>query len=194
VRSPLVRSVVASQVALFAFLAVCIAIEPAYLFRRNEGGLSNFGVHAATVVPYTLAFLLCAIFLGRAASLVTVVDPTTRAFRTMLLVLACLLVAVLGSTYPYKTSQLLHGVHIAVGVVTVCFESAASIWIALAVAKDRWSLAALCAQLVGLLLAALTFFGQLHVLFAAQLLTSLAFGVLLVRGARVVDASRVASS
>ena len=187
-RSPLVRRVVASQVVLFAFLGVCLAIEPTYLVRRDEGGLSNFGVHVATVVPYTLAFALCAVFVGRAAACVIVVDRTTRVFRTVLLVLCGLLVAVLVSTYAYKTGPLLHGVHVAVGVVTLCFESAVSIWIVVALARDPVSRAALAAQLAGLALAALTVLGVLHVLFAAQLLASLAFGVLLVRGARCIDA------
>ena len=182
------RSIVESQIALFSFLAVCIVIEPAYLFSRDEGGLSNFGVHGATVVPYTLAFLLSAMFVARAASLVIVVDRTTRSFKAMLVTLTFLLLLVLASTYAYKTSQLLHGVHIAVGVVMLCFESAASVWIVIHLAREPWSVIALGVQLLGFVLAALTFFGQLHVLFVAQLLTSLAFGALLIRGVHLVEA------
>jgi hypothetical protein len=187
VRSPLVRSIIESQIALFFFLAVSIVIEPNYLLSRDEGGLSNFGVHGTTVVPYTLAFLLCAMLVARSASLVDVVDRMTRQFKTMLVTLSWLLLLVLASTYGYKTSQLLHNAHIAVGVVMLCFESAASIWIVVALAREPWSLLALGVQLIGFILAALTFFGQLHLLFVAQLLTSLAFGALLIRSAQIVD-------
>jgi hypothetical protein len=188
-----VRRVVASQVAFFFFLGVCMAIEPAYLLSRNEGGLSNFGIHASSVVPYTLAFLTSAWFVSRAASVVDVIDDATQRFRSVLLTLSGLLVLVLASTYGYKTSELLHTVHIGVGVVMLCFESIASIWLALTFARDSVSLCALAAQLFGFVLAALTFFGVLHVLFIAQLATSLAFGVLLIRSAQLVAARTAAS-
>jgi hypothetical protein len=186
VRSPLVRNVVASQVAFFFFLGVCVAIEPTYLLSRNEGGLSNFGVHGATIVPYSLAFLVSALLVARTASLVDIIDGHTQRFRTLLLTLAGLLVLVLASTYGYKASELLHTVHIGVGVVMLCFESIASVWLTIAIARDPMSMCALAAQLIGFVLAALTFFGVLHVLFIAQLVTSFAFGVLLIRSTQLV--------
>ncbi len=90
------------------------------------------------------------------------------------------------STYPYRLDLVLRDVHIAVGVVTICVESVASVWIVCSIVRDRWSIVTLCVQLVGFALASLTFLGLLHVLFIAQLITSIAFGVLLVRGAQHV--------
>lgn len=182
-RTALVRCVLASQVALFSLLLACIALQPTYLLRRDEGGLSNFGVHVTTVAPYSLAFLLCALLLARAASLVEVVDPTTHRYRSLLVVLSCLVLLVLLSTYPYRLDLALRDVHIGVGAVLICVESAASIWIVRSIVRDRWSVVTLGVQLAGFVVATATFLGLLQVLFTAQLVTSLAFGVLLVRGA-----------
>jgi hypothetical protein len=48
-------------------IGVCVAILPHFLFERNEGGISNYGIHASTAVFYTLAFSLSAGLLLRAA-------------------------------------------------------------------------------------------------------------------------------
>ena len=64
----------------------------------------------------------------------------------------------------------------------LCFETAASAWIALAVTGRLVDRVLLGVQVAGLVIAALTLVGVLHLLFLAQLVTSAAFGALLVRG------------
>jgi hypothetical protein len=182
-----VTSVILSQISLFACWGVCVLLVPTYLFERNEGGVSNFGVHAATVVPYSLAFLLSGFFVLRAARAVVPVDDPCRRFRAELHVLACLLLIVLTSTYAYKANALLHGVHVAAGVTITCFESLASVWMVAVVVRTAVAVLLLGAQLIGFTVAALTLFGTVHLLFAAQLLTSLAFGLLLIAASLAVQ-------
>jgi hypothetical protein len=181
------RDVVYSQCCLFFFWAVCIALEPRFLLERDEGGLSNFGVHARTVVPYSLAFLLPALLIARAALAIDEVDTTARRFRRILLALAWLLLAVLVSTYCYKLNVELRDLHIGVAIAMLCFETAASAWIALAVTGRLVDRVLLGVQVAGLVIAALTLVGVLHLLFLAQLVTSAAFGALLVRGALALE-------
>jgi hypothetical protein len=187
VRSKIVGNVVASQVALFTGWGICVAVVPRFLFERNEGGVSNFGIHAETVVPYSLAFLLCSVFVLRAAGGVEGIDEGCRRFRLELHVLACLLLFVLVTTYAYKANSFLHGLHIAAGVLITCFESLASCWMVASLVRSTGTLVLLGLQLLGFFMAALTFFGRVHLLFASQLLTSFAFGLLLICAARVVE-------
>jgi len=140
------RDLLVSQCTFFAFLALCIVLMPGILFRRNEGGMSNYGIHTVTVIPYS-GF--------------------------------------------YKRSGDLHATHVAVAVIILLFETAASAWLIAAILHGGWDVVILGCEIVGLLLAASTVVGWLHVLFVAQLITSAAFAVLLVRGGRRLDASEV---
>jgi hypothetical protein len=145
-------------------------------------------VHLKTFVPYSLAFALSAIFVLRASRAPTDSEGVPRTFRRMLRALACLLLLVLASTWFYKLNGGLHAVHVSVAVVTVCFESAMSVWLVVAILRDRSDWLVLCCQLAGFALAAGTFAGWIHVLFVAQLIASAAFGVLLVRAGQRLDA------
>jgi hypothetical protein len=186
-RSRIVGNVIASQVALFTGWGICVAVVPRFLLERNEGGVSNFGIHPDTVVPYSLALLLCSAFLLRAAGGVADIDERCRRFRLELVVVAGLLAFVLVTTYGYKEDAFLHGLHIAAGVAITCFESLASCWMVAALVRSTGALVLLGLQLLGFLAAALTFFGRVHLLFGSQLLTSFAFGLLLVFASRVVQ-------
>ena len=75
---------VLSQLSFFGLLAICVAIEPHFVVERDEGGVSNFGVAAGTRVPYSLAFLLCAVFLVRAAQDLPCRPTVRRRFRRAL--------------------------------------------------------------------------------------------------------------
>lgn len=189
---PMVRDVVASQVALFGFWGVCLLIVPGFLLERDEGGLSNFGVHLDTVVPYTLAFVVCSAFLLRAARRITTTDATCARFRRLLEWLAVLLLLTLASTYGYQHGAALKWIHVGIGAAVVSFEALASLWVAIRLLDGGAWLVVLGAQLAGTALAAATLLGAVHLLFVSQLVTSAAFGILLVAGARRIDATAAA--
>lgn len=57
------RDFIYSQLLLLFFLSVCFLIRPEVILKSE--GLSAFGVHIQTVVPYAIAYLLCSYFIGR---------------------------------------------------------------------------------------------------------------------------------
>ena len=176
------RYLALSQISLFSCLAICTIITPGLLFERNEGGVSNFGVHRATVVPYTLAFLLCGLFVLRAAR---DLPRTTKSFshlRYGLYALAAVLFINLTTTYPYKSSQTLNNLHVTAAIIAFWVEMAMGVWLALALYRDRLSILLLALQAAGFFAAFLTFIGAVHLLFITQIVTALAFGGLLVHG------------
>lgn len=182
------RYVALSQLSFFIGLGICFIILPRFLLERNEGGVSNYGVHWQTIVPYTLAFALCGIFLARAALLL----PRAKVFKRLrlaLLLVAGSLFLVLGSTYPYQTNDAFRRIHIFFGIELFCLEVALAFWLVLTFCKDKQGMVLLAGQVIGFLLAGLTLFGVLHLLFVAQIMASLSFGLLLVRGVQTALAS-----
>jgi hypothetical protein len=166
------------QIGFAVFLAVCVALHPGLVLKANEGGMSNYGVHAKTVVPFTLALGLPSAFTYAAARRLHAASAEANRFRTLLHVYSGLLALTLLSTYPYTLDRALTDLHIAVGICLTVFESVASVWMYRELRRYELVLAA---QLVGLVLAGLTFIGALHLLFATEVLSGAAYAYLLVR-------------
>lgn len=180
-RRAIIRDVALGQLGFLFFLAVCVALHPGLVLKANEGGMSNYGVHLKTVVPYTLALLSPGLFTQRATARFRVMSARQRQFRLLLLTYCVLIILTLLTTYGYTLDTVQRDVHVAVGVVIIVFESAASLWMYHALRRHR---GILVVQLLGLALAALTFFGALHVLFLSQIVTGGAFAILLVATCR----------
>lgn len=180
------RYLLASQLSLFGLLAICTVIMPSFLFKRHEGGASNYGVHATTIVPYTLAFVLCSLCIIRAAYLLADVAHSKR-FRYSLYVLAGLFLLVLATTYPYKINNFLDNLHIGTAIVLFYFETGMAIWMALVLLKDKLSIALLAVELIGFFIAFFSLWGAVHILFVAQIITAVSFGALLVRAGQRLD-------
>lgn len=179
--------VLAGQIGLALFTAVCVALHPGIVLKANEGGISNYGVHAKTFVFYTLALGLPGVSALVAARRLEPAKGRTHQVRRLLQLYAALILITLVTTYPYSLNTPLKDLHDAVGAVTVTFESAASVWIVTRLGRER---AVLAIQLAGYVLAVLTFVGPLHLLFVAQLVTGVPFAVLLVGVVRSVEAPR----
>lgn len=182
-----VRFVAAGQLAYLAGMAVCIAIRPRYLVSSDEGGISNFGVHAVTAMPFSFAFVLAAGCLLAAGATALPRTAVERWLVAGLWALSGLLVVVLASTYGYQHGPVAHGLHVYVSIAATAFESALAVFCVVAVRHELADGAALVAQLAGLVLAALAFSGTLHVLLVGQLLGSAGFAVLAVRAARCLE-------
>lgn len=175
------RYLLLSQLSFFVCLGICLAIIPTFLFAHDQGGMSNYGVRLATVVPYTIGFLLCGVCIAEAASLTPRSPTTLLRYRRSLCTLAVLVFVVLASTYPYKIDTTLKYVHLVAGILLISFELALAVWLVLVLFSDWVNILALILQAVGCALALVTLIGVLHVLFVAQLVLSLGFGVVLVR-------------
>jgi hypothetical protein len=142
-------------------------------------------VHAKTVAPYTLALASAAGLTFWAARLIRTSTKAARYFRALLKAYSWLILLTLVTTYEYRLNAPLKYVHVAIGVAIIVFESAASLWMYRVIESLR---TVLFVQLFGFVLAALTFFGALHVLFLSQILTGGGFALLLVRTCRHVTA------
>jgi len=163
------------------FTAVSVALHPGFVLQRDEGGMSNYGIHVKTALPYTVALLAPVLLSLDVARQAVATSMAAKRFVSLLRLYSGLLFLTLVTTYSYPLNVGLKDLHIAVGVAIIVVESAASLWIYRA---TKTMAPVLIIQYAGLVLAALTFFGVLHVLFLSQLVTGIAFAVLLVMGTR----------
>jgi hypothetical protein len=165
---PALRSLVLSQVCFGALLGLCVLIDPRYLLESNEGGVSNYGTRADTVVFYTVAFVSCAALLWRAAHRLPMTVRSARATRTGLEVVAGLLLGVLVSTYPYKLAPVLGEAHLVVSVLLFSVEMALVTWLMLVVNRSPLHSAAFSLALAGFALSGASTLGVLHVLLVGE--------------------------
>jgi hypothetical protein len=173
-----------SQLTLLVFIGVCLALHPGLVLKWNEAGLSNYGIHIRTAIPYSLAFVGSAV-LAVLAARATPPDSRQRdLLRAVLDAYAVLSVFALLSTYGYTLDPTLKHVHIAAGIALMAFEPLASIWLYGQVRGFRRDVVWLFLELAGLVLAAIDLAALLHVLLIAQVFTGVSFGVLLVHATR----------
>lgn len=186
--SALVRhSVRVSQGCLALFSAICIALHPGFVLKWNEGGFSNYGIHLKTAIPYSIAFLGCALYAARAARALAGMRSSARHFSLLLYVYSALMLCTLLSTYGYTLNHPLKNVHTVVGIATMLFEPLAAGWMYTRLERTAWTRTLIVLELAGLALGVIDYLVILHVLFLAQVLTAFAFGALLVRAAGHLD-------
>jgi hypothetical protein len=176
------RRVALGQIGFAAGIALCVILSPHLVLHTNEGGISNFGVHAKTVVPYTVALLLPAVLTFRASRLVGSRSRESH-LRAILTVYSGLILLTLLTTYTYKVDSPLKIVHVGVGVVLTLFEMGTALWMC---RQIHALYGVLVVEFVGFVLAALTIVGALHLLFATQLIVGVAFALIVVRTCRVL--------
>jgi hypothetical protein len=184
--SPKTRAVtyiVWGQILFVVFIAVCVALHPGIVLKSNEGGVSNYGIHVKTAVPYTLALGLLAFYSHRAAVLYSKSDAVTRRLRRVLTTYSMIVIVMLFSTYVYSLNHVLRDIHISFGTVLITFESIAAIWMFGRI-RGVWDGVFLVTQIAGALLALITIVGVLHVLFLAEELANTGFACLLIHTSR----------
>ncbi len=189
VGKPLIKYLVISQLALALSLIICLILIPHFLFSKNEGGMSNYGIHLKTVIPYSLGFILASFYSIRAALTIKTKRTSMRQLKAMLLIYAGVLLLILLTTYGYKTNIYLKNTHITVTIITFWFEMLSAVWLIRTFLVDRLNIILVGCQFIALVIGSLTFLGQLHVLFVSQLITITAFGLILIRssGAAVLS-------
>jgi hypothetical protein len=175
---------VRGEVAFLIFTGVCVALHPGFVLKGNEGGLSDYGVHLKTAIPYTLSLALLIAFNLRAASLDSGDDQRSRRFRLLIRSYCGVLVFVLLSTYAYTLNGVLKNVHYALGTLLVIVVTAGSLWLYRLWPASPFISICLFVQLTGDVLNVGTAFGGLHVLFVAELLSNIGFAAILIRSGR----------
>lgn len=159
--------------AFCALVAVCVAVDPRYATGHDEGGISNYGVHAATVVPYTAAFVLVAAGLWASAA-----RSPTRGRAMGMRAGAIALALTLLTTYPYQHGVWLRDLHVAVGGGCVAVLTAGVLGAVWSGSRSAVELAAAAVEVTGAVLALVTIAGAAHLLFVAQALVALGAAVL----------------
>ncbi len=185
-KSRAVTYIVCGQIFFVLFIGVCVAIHPGIVLKWNEGGVSNYGIHLKTVVPYTLALALLAIYSRRAAVLYSRSDPLTRRLRSVLTAYSVIVTVMLFSTYVYSLNHVLRDIHIGFGTVLITFESFTAMWMLARSRRRGVDSVYLATQLVGALLALVTIVGVLHFLFLAEILANTGFAFILIHTAQRV--------
>jgi hypothetical protein len=184
--SPKTRAVtyiVWGQILFALFIGVCIALHPGIVLKSNEGGVSNYGIHIKTALPYTLALGLLALYSRRAAVLYSKSDALARRLRRVLTAYCVIVIVMLFSTYVYSLNHILRDIHISFGTVLITFEAFTAVWM-FGRLRSAWDGLFLATQLAGALLALVTIVGILHVLFLAEELANTGFACLLIHTAR----------
>ena len=180
-----VTYIVWGQILFVLFIAVCVALHPGIVLKSNEGGVSNYGIHIKTALPYTLALGLLAFYSRRAAVLYSKSDKVTRRLRRVLTAYSVIVIVMLISTYVYSLNHILRDIHIGFGTVLITFESFAAIWMFGRI-RRVWDGVFLATQLAGALIALVTIVGVLHLLFLAEELANTGFACLLIHTAHRV--------
>lgn len=187
-RMPLAADVlvIRSQLVLFGSLAVCVALLPGFLFSRDMGGVSNYGVQQATVVPYTAGTLLAVWLMWRAASLLRALPRARTVVAVTRAACVCLLVNLL-TTYPYKSGPTWATLHTWTAIALALVEFLGGWLVLRTVAQPVWRATVVTLLVVGFTCLVLTYTGRLHVLFVAEVMTAAGFGLALIAAARALS-------
>ena len=168
-----------SQASLFMGLFLCVLLKPKYVLGSNQGGVSNFATDRQTILPFTLALLLDAIFTLLASRQLREARSTYSLLINMLLGLAVWLVVVLLSSYSYKQSNFLHRLHFLCGIILVSFEAVLGILLLIYMRRDVLAYLAIIVQYIGDIICILSLRNIVQRLFLGQVIASIGFAILL---------------
>jgi hypothetical protein len=175
-----------SQIALASLLVLCSVIAPSVV--SSDGGVSNFGNRLTTVVPYTLSFSLCALFLSLAAAALVRVRPDRKWYGLTLVGVAVLDLLVLVSTYPRQINLLYSEIHDDLGIALFAYEFVWSVWLLIR-GCGRETAGLFSIEVGGSLVGLLSILKIFHLLYYGQMIGGIGFGLLLVRALpRIVGA------
>jgi hypothetical protein len=180
-RSSAATFVAVGQWGFAGGVAIAVALHPGFVLKANEGGISDYGVHLRTAVPYDLALVCAALGAYLAATHARDSANLLRGLRTVLLAYATLVAVTLASTFGYTLDRPQRDLHVGVGIVVTVFEVVATLWM---YGERRGDLHLVLVQLAGFVLGALTIVGLIHLLFVSEIVTGGSFAIVLYRTTR----------
>lgn len=170
-----VRRILLGQLVLYGGLTTCILILPSGL--SSNDGISYYGTHAQTVIPYAFGLIGAAIFGWLAANALT--EPSLRIVRLSLDIYGFLMLGVIMT--PYGTGRWMNDAHTLISVTLFSLQTLLGVWFASKLAT--WWSWLLILIAVGAGFISILFISPTHgFLLQAQLVFQVAFGVLVVLG------------
>lgn len=172
------RYILTGQIIFVVGIACCTALIPHFLFSKDEGGTSNYGTYLRTVVSFSISFIGVGTSLIM-AGLVLPKDTISRSsLQYLLYIVGTLTLVTTITTYTYRLSPALHSLHITASQILFYVEVPAAIWLWFSPKRTILNHMMFTVYALGLILAVLTLFGLLHVLFIAEVLSTLGLGFL----------------
>lgn len=165
-----------SQIAIYAAFLICIALEPTSLGANS--GLSYFGVHRSTIVPFGFGMLLGSYFIMRASHYLTTMTTAARWLNLALRGIALLIVGIVIT--PYSLGGWFDVAHRSFGITLFSLQLLVSLWMII-INRRAWLInyGLLALQMIGGLIS-LVYLNPTHgYLIQGQLLFQMAFSAIL---------------
>jgi hypothetical protein len=178
--SRVTKILLAGQVLLFVAIAICTILMPQFFFSTDQGGMSNYGLHARTSPFFIVGFAGCAFLTCLAALSLPRAIPHYSELRVSLLIVGVLGLLMAVTTFTYKLNPMLNVLHVRGAQFLALLEAVISTWYVRRLVKDHINRIAYGVLLIGLVVGIFTVLGALHLLFTAEFLASLGFGIVAV--------------
>jgi predicted membrane channel-forming protein YqfA (hemolysin III family) len=175
-KNGVVRNLVYAQLSFFICLTGTVFITKAGFVYNH--GLSFYGSHLKTVLPFGLGFVLCDIFLLRAASIMSDSKSMVKNLVPYLRILAVLLMLIILT--PDSLNPLFGFMHTIASSVLFLFEISLAIWLTLRWHSDKFTWVLLVAQFLAGIVAMLSELQLSRYLSESTVFFQLFFGMLLV--------------
>lgn len=172
----IVKYLLFAQASFFLCLLISIFITTKG-FSDNRG-LSYYGEHLDTLIPFALGFCLCDFFLLKVARLLPELNKQLAVFTVPLQVLSILLISIVLT--PDNLNSLFNVLHIIASSALFLFELLFSIWLIIRWHKSATSWLLLIAQFTAGIIAAMSEFQVTHFLSESSLFYQLFFSSLLI--------------
>jgi len=172
-----VNYLIYAQLSFFLLLAVAINMTTAGF--QNNHGLSFYGEHLPTAIPFILGFVICDFFLLRACSVLAEDRPLYKNLSLLIKILAVLLILI--PLTPDNLNSFFNWSHIIASTALFLFELSFATWLTARWYRDKLILLLLGAQLLASILAMLSQFGIVAYLSEGILFFQFFFGMLLIR-------------
>ncbi len=144
-----------------------------------NGGVSNYGNHYGTVIPYTIAFAANIIYVYMAAEALMLLDRKFKYLSRYLSILCAITLMVFISTFPRRFGMIFSEIHDNVSIFLFSYELLLALWLLF-----KWpkldTLAYLLIMIVGSAVALLSAVHTLHFMFVGQMVGALGFALLFV--------------
>ena len=179
------------QLCFLAMMVCCLAIEPSALALKR--GLSYYGTHVETVVPYALGFALCVGLTALGIARIGNGSTSLRRLRLALGAIAALLAAI--PLTPYSVDLVFDWLHIGFTAALFAFALIVGWWVAVRLREDSFVRGLVAAETAGGVLVLVAQVGLLDFMIPVEVCFQLAFALLVVRALRLLQrrtAERVA--
>lgn len=177
-RKKSVNYLVYSQLSFFGSMFICFALIPEAV--TGNLGISFYGNYKKTLIPYTLGLFLTSYFIVKAANALQRAHAELKSISEFMFVIAILIIAV--SLTPYSVDTIVDWAHILTSSVLFIVELLLALHIT-KLTRYRSDIQLLLGlQLMGALIAGASLLPDTEIMLTGQVITQLAFGILLIRG------------